>query len=454
MSNTNDLKQLIVDGESVTLEFKSSFDREVIETLTAFANARGGSVLIGVTDSGEVRGIDLGKESLQDWLNRIKLNTTPSLFPDLEEISSEGITVVRISISEHPIKPVSCKGKYFRRMNNSNHQMSITEISDLHLKTFNTSWDYYLDTRHKLEDISLEKVNRFIEKANSIRPYPIDDDPMTVLKKYELVKDEKITHGCWLLFTAKESPVGTIEAGRFSGETVIKDSLTIRTDLISEVDLLLDFIRKHISRGYVITGEAQRRERWDYPLDALREIVVNMVAHRDYMHAGDSIVKIFDERIEFFNPGRLPQGITVENLIAGNYTSAIRNKQIALIFKEVGLVEKYGSGIKRIIKAFNEDGLPMPCFEEFQHGFRVTVFKTPQKTLQKTPQKTPQRESLSDRIIQLIVEEPHITQKEAGERLGISFDTAREYFARLKKSGRLKRVGGRRTGYWQVTDQM
>ncbi|MBW2081434.1 MAG: winged helix-turn-helix transcriptional regulator [Deltaproteobacteria bacterium] len=88
----------------------------------------------------------------------------------------------------------------------------------------------------------------------------------------------------------------------------------------------------------------------------------------------------------------------------------------------------------------------MPRFEEFQHGFRVTVFKTPQKT--------PQKESLSDRILQLVAIEPRITQKEVGERLGISFDTAREYFARLKKNGRLVRVGGRRNGYWKVIDEM
>ena len=135
----------------------------------------------------------------------------------------------------------------------------------------------------------------------------------------------------------------------------------------------------------------------------------------------------------------------IENLISGNYTSSIRNKQIALVFKDAGLVEKYGSGIKRIFQAFEENDLPRPEFEEIQHGFRVTVFKTPHKT--------PQSESLSDRILQLIAQDPHITQKEVGERLGISFDTAREYFARLKKGGRIERFGGRKDGYWGLKDQ-
>ncbi|MCA1795684.1 MAG: hypothetical protein LC660_17770 [Desulfobacteraceae bacterium] len=77
------------------------------------------------------------------------------------------------------------------------------------------------------------------------------------------------------------------------------------------------------------------------------EIIINMIVHRDYMAPGDSIIKIFDESIEFFNPGRLAGGLTAEQLTSGNYISAVRNKQIALIFKEAGLIEKYGSGIKR-----------------------------------------------------------------------------------------------------------
>lgn len=437
----------ISTGESEALEFKTSFDREVIETLTAFSNTGGGTVLVGVADNGEVRGIDLGKESLQDWLNRIKVSTIPSLFPDAEKVSLHGKTLVRLVIAEHPIKPVSCKGKYFRRSKNSNHQMSITEISDLHLKTFNASWDYYKDTQHTIDEISLQKVTSFIAQASTLRAYPIDDAPLTVLTKYELLKGQQITHGCHLLFMDGESPLTNINAGRFASETLIKDNLTICTDLFSEVDLLLEFIRKHINKEYVITGDAQRKERWDYPLSALREIVINMVVHRDYMHAGDSIVKIFDDRIEFFNPGKLSPEMTIQNLISGNYISCIRNKQIALIFKEAGLMEKYGSGIKRILQAFAEYDLPMPLFEEYQHGFKVTVYKTPHKTPHKTPQKLG---SLSDRILELVGEEPDISQKRVGERLGISFDTAREYFAKLKKQGRLVRIGGRKSGYWEV----
>jgi len=108
------------------------------------------------------------------------------------------------------------------------------------------------------------------------------------------------------------------------------------------------------SRGEINKGE----ERWDYPLEALREIVVNMIVHRDYMASSDSMIKIFDDRIEFFNPGCLMEGLSIKQLVRGNYISAIRNKQIASLFKEAGIIEKYGSGIKRILESMRSYGLP------------------------------------------------------------------------------------------------
>jgi ATP-dependent DNA helicase RecG len=99
-----------------------------------------------------------------------------------------------------------------------------------------------------------------------------------------------------------------------------------------------------------------------------------MIIHRDYAHSSDSVIKIFDNRIEFFNPGSLLPPLTIDKLLSGDYASNTRNKQIANLFKEAGLIEKYGSGIKRIKEAFVRDGFVAPRFEVFQHGFKVTVF--------------------------------------------------------------------------------
>ena len=136
----------------------------------------------------------------------------------------------------------------------------------------------------------------------------------------------------------------------------------------------MDFVKKHINKEIVITGNAENEERWQYPLDAIREIVMNMIVHRDYRSAADSVIKIYNDRIEFYNPGDLPDGLTIDKLLSNNYISAPRNKKIADFFKEMGMIEKYGSGIRRIITPFKERGSRLPVFESVQGGWRVTVY--------------------------------------------------------------------------------
>jgi ATP-dependent DNA helicase RecG len=180
-----------------------------------------------------------------------------------------------------------------------------------------------------------------------------------------------------LLFSNNDVLLSTIEAGRFATQTVIKDSITSKDSLIEQVTRIMDFIHKHTNKAYIITGNPKREERWDYPMDAIREIVINMIVHRDYRSANNSTTKVFDERIEFFNPGALLEDLTVEKIKSGNYKSHLRNKQIASIFKELDLIEKYGSGVRRAIETFVAYGLPEPEYEATQGGMAVTVFKKP-----------------------------------------------------------------------------
>ena len=134
------IKKLISLGESETVEFKESFSDGVIISIVAFANKSGGTVFVGVNDKGIVSGINTDKESIQRWLNEIKTKTSPSLFPDIEEIQLNEKKIIRFKVDEFPIKPVSYQGRYYKRVKNSNHQMSLGEISDMYLKTFVTNY--------------------------------------------------------------------------------------------------------------------------------------------------------------------------------------------------------------------------------------------------------------------------------------------------------------------------
>jgi len=369
----SNIQKILQAGESKTVEFKTSFGKEAIETLVAFANSQGGTVYVGINDTPEIIGVTISSESLQQWINQIKSVTSPSVIPDADILKYNEKNIVRLQVPAYPVKPVSTKGKYFTRKHGSNHLMSLPEIANEHLKTINLSWDFATDPNHTLNDISLEKVNHFVKMTNSLRERPITDDPLTVLRKFELTRDHAITFGCFLLFCTEPTLTTTIDAGRFDSETIIKDNITIRGDIFSELEVVLSFIRKHISKRFIITGKAQRNEVWEYPLEAIRELALNMIVHRDYRASADSTIKIFNDRIEFYNPGALPHELSLDDILSGKSPSVPRNKLIASIFKEAGIIEKYGSGIKRVQQAMQDAGALPPVFEIIGDFFKVTL---------------------------------------------------------------------------------
>lgn len=448
-----DLQNIINSGENEKVEFKTSFNKEVIETIVAFSNTQGGQIFVGVGNNKKIIGTQISEESIQKYLNEIKVNTQPQIIPDSEIIEFHNKTIIIIKVPEYPVKPVSYKNKYYKRISNSNHLMSIDEITNEHLKTINSSWDFFPDPNHNISDISIDKVKRFIRKIEKRTENQIKLTPVDFLKKFEFIRNGQITFGAYLLFAKDFSLISDIQVGRFKSNITIIDSLSLNTDILTETEEVIAFIKKHLMVEYVITGEPQRTERFDYPLDAIREIVINMIVHRDYRGSGTSIIKIFDDKIEFYNPGKLFGGITIEDLLSDNYISQTRNKLIAKAFKEIGLIERYGTGIRRIRNICKEYGVIEPVFEEAFDGFKVTLFK--EKSL--TSDVTDVTENVTDItdnrqkiILELITGNNKITTKSIADILKITKRTVLRDIENLKMQNKIKRVGSERGGFWEV----
>lgn len=371
--NKSAIQIWIEAGEGLQTEFKTSFGPEVIESLAAFTNTSGGRVFIGVSDSGAVSGVTTQPESAQQWVNEIKTKTSPSIIPDIEWYEVDGKNIVVLSIQEHPVKPVAVRGKYYKRVGNANHLISTSEVVNMHLRSFNTSWDYQISLQHNLDDISLDKVQKAIDQANAVHKN-ITEDPITFLMKSDLLRNGELTYAAYLLFHKNEAVVANIELGRFQDDITIKDSDRSQSDLLTQTEEVMAFVKKHIHKEIVISGQIQHQEKWQYPPEALREIILNMIIHRDYRSSADSVVKIYDHKIEFYNPGKLPESISIQDLLSNHCTSSPRNKLIADFCKSIGIIEKYGSGIRRILHATQTHGLPQPLFQQITDGFMVTIF--------------------------------------------------------------------------------
>ncbi len=447
---------MIPAAETDKIEFKTAFNEAVIETLVAFSNSKGGSVYIGISDDFKIKGVTIGKESLAHWVNEVKGKTVPQIIAEIETILIDEKTVVVMSVIEYPIKPVCTRGRYFKRIGNSNHLLPLSEVVDMHLQSLNSSWDAFPDPIHSMDDISLDKVQETIE-AMTTNSITIIEKPLAFLSKYNLLRENKLTNAAYLLFKKNETNNTTIELGRFQTEIIIKDSRRSKSDVISQIDQVIDFVKKHINKEVIVTDKAHNVQRWQYPIEAIREIVVNMIVHRNYHLSSDSIVKIFNDKIEFYNPGRLPDTITVEDLLSNHYRSTPRNKLLADFFKDLGLIEKYGSGIHRIINYFKEEQLPAPEFQNIADGFMVTVYSG---SFIELGDKLGDRlgDKLGDRlndnqllIIESLINNPYVSFSQLSSIVGISQTAIENNISKLKEIGLLKRIGPAKGGHWEIT---
>jgi len=368
-----EIKELIKKGESKELEFKESLSsiEEVGESVSAFSNSCYGIILIGVSDSREIKGIQTGRKTIEHLANFIKQNTDNKIYPNItiEKINNKEIIAIEIKKSDE--KPVFFKGNAYARVGNSNHKLSASEIRKLAKESTKSYWDEQVCKEANLDDIDEKKVEWFLKKAKEERELKIEYDVSTreSLMKLRLLKDEKLTNASILLF-GKEPQKFFLQAEakciRFKGNKPTKpyiDFQTMSGNVFDVINGIEDFVLKNIKKAiWLVPGEIERVEKYEYPSEAIREAIVNSVAHRDYEANSKIQVRIFDDYLEIWNPGTLPDGWTIEKL-KQKHESIPKNP---LLFKQlswVKYVEDVGGGILDMINKCREWNLPEPEFE-------------------------------------------------------------------------------------------
>ena len=365
---TADLKQRITQGENATAEFKENFDREVIETAAAFANTNGGVILIGVSDQREIRGITVGKETLRDVSNRISQATEPRVVLEIESVDMEGKSVLLIRIAECRIKPVSVKGVCYRRVGNSNRVMSPQEIAQMHLNTVGQSWDQLSVTRAGIDDIADKKVEWYLTRRETTRNVakPQDMSLTALLRNIDGLSDEETPTHAGILFFGKYPQRffqnAQLRVVRFKGTSVthpVIDRLDCSGALWEMVNAAEEFIRKNIRLLSFRTSKSfQRDDKFEYPLEALREAIINALIHRNYQKHSDVRVFIFDNRVEVINPGTFPEGVSPDAPVHEPV-----NPILSQFMYDVGFIERYGSGIRMMKRLSEEWGNKAPRYE-------------------------------------------------------------------------------------------
>jgi ATP-dependent DNA helicase RecG len=300
------------------------------------------------------------------------------LIPQVEILNYQRKNIVIIKIPEFPIKPLSVKGKCFKRSGSANRIMTPQEIANMYLASASMSWDAFPVQESSMEDIDTDKLKKYVTRVNEAgrRNIPDNESPLETLKKLGLINKDKPSWAAILLFGKDPSrflPQAAIHCGRFKDEVLIIDDLMIRGTVIEQVEEGMDFLRKNLNVKFIMTGKPEREEIWDYPLEALREALINAVCHRDYSISSNTEIRIYNNELIISSPGSLPAGMTIEALYEV-HSSVLRNKGIASIFYDLGLIEQWGSGIGKMRHTCKIMGMPEPVFRE-NHFFKVVFNK-------------------------------------------------------------------------------
>jgi len=365
--------------ESETLEKKSSFAawKEIIISLSAFANKKGGKVIVGLDDQGNPTGLSIGKDTLEEMANKIKMHTDPILYPSINVKTFGPGEIVELEIPESDNKPVFAFEKAYVRVGKANQKLSATEIRDLVKRYTLPDFDQrVLSQDFKTLDLDVNAIHRLNETVFHFGKIP----ERRIIEKLMVLRKGKLTNAGYLCFAKKNDliPSAVIKGARFKGKTMVHflDMKDFKGNLIVAVNEVLDFIQRHISMGVGIGAKPARDEKWDYPLEALREAVVNAIVHRDYTDPGNIQIRIFDDRLEIWSPGLLPKELNIKSLLAEN-RSIPRNRGLAKIFHDIGFIEGWGTGFQRMVEGCAMNGNPKPELKEMTGAFVVKFARRP-----------------------------------------------------------------------------
>jgi ATP-dependent DNA helicase RecG len=449
------LLKLIQERESETLEFKSSNSRinEIVETVAALANGSGGKVVIGISQNSEILGVRIGKDTIEQLANKIRNNTDPQIYPNISVEEIEKRSLILVQVMESMDKPVTAFGKAFKRVGSSTHSMSKNEYERLVVEKHKEKlrFDSAICEGASLDDIDKRKVRWFLKKARKERNFNVDPDiPLKkALKRLKLLRKEGLATVAILLFGKDPQKFflqSEIRCARFKGTESVKpftDMKVFDGNIIDQVDKAISFVLNHIYLAvWLVPGQAAREEKYEYPPEAIREAIVNAICHRDYRSTANIQIRIFDDRIEIWNPGRLPEGWTVEKL-KREHESIPRNRLIAEHFFLIKFIEKWGTGTNDMIQECISWELPEPEFEFTGTSLVVTFWKS------KLTEEYLNSLGLNERqtkAVMYVKEQGKITNKEYQELTKVSKATATRELSDIVEKKILEQSGVRGKG--------
>ncbi len=390
--------------EQQNIEYKQSWHDDYLKWICGFANAQGGIIFIGKDDNGKVVGIRDYKRLMDEIPNKVR--DLMGILVDVNLHDEIGLYYLQIITQPYAV-PISLRGRYYYRSGSTKQELIGTALTDYLLRKGGKTWDEVTELTATLDDIDDDSLKSYITKLRLT-------DENGNIKRAAIVlfgkNPAKFFNNC------------VVKIGRFG-----KDSSDLRFQeaeegniihLLKEVPEQLN--RKFFTRAISFEG-LQRIEKGEYPVAAIREMLLNAVVHRNYLGSSVVQIRMLDNQFNIWNEGELPAGISLDSL-KRQHPSRPRNLLIADVCFKGGYIDAWGSGTLKIINTCKEAGLPDPEIIEQDGGILVTLFKNKYDAAQLKKMRLNVRQAMT--VLILLENKRSITNTEYQELNNISRQTA------------------------------
>ena len=439
-----------------------------LKSVSAFANGRGGKLIFGVKEDNTILGLSDYQEVSENIseIIKTKMDPNPEFDMEIKEIDGKVILILSVFAGKNTPYFVVDGGTRtaYKRIGNQSVPANRIDLFNLSLKGERISYDT-IESKKRLEDVRFKELS--IEYKNRTEKEFEDKD----LKSFGLVNDEgNLTIAGALFADDYQVYQSRVFCTRWNGLTKANGRIDALDDAEFEGNIIyllkasLDFVKRNSKKMWK-KGPVYRKEYPEYPERAVQEALVNALIHRDYSVIGSEVhVDIYDDRLEIYSPGGMYDGTFVQDLNPLNVSSTRRNPIIADVFARMDLMERRGSGLRKIIESYEgEENYKEELKPEFKstESLFTTILKNLNYDTQIVTQSDTQNDTQNDtrnlkpndrrkKIIEVMKEDEKITSLELSNMLYVSVSTIKRDLKILTEEKTIEYVGSAKNGYWKV----
>ena len=479
--------------ENQQVEWKSSWRDDCLRWICGFANAEGGTLIIGRDDRGVAVGVEDAKKLMEDIPNKVR--DVLGIMVDVDLRQEQGKDLIEIRVEPYP-SPISYKGEYHYRSGSTKQELKGAALERFLLMKRGRHWDDAPEPSFTARSCSAAALRLFKQRAREsgrMDRTVLRDGREVVLANLELTERHGLKRAACLLFSDRPEQFVSgawIKIGFFVTDDDLRYQDEVHGNLFAQVEKTLELLHTKYLKAYISYQGLQRRETFLFPDAALREALLNAVVHKDYSSGIPIQISVYDDRIVLWNPGGLPEHWTLKKLL-GKHPSCPFNPLLANAFFRAGYIESWGRGIEKIHRECREHGIEPPVYDFDMAGLMLTFRADPAHlqvaaldqgsgttpittpitgpiTAQETG--TPVKTSVETvktsvetartsvetsvktpaRVVELLRANPQMTLAEVAKAIGKTLRTVERTTAKLVDEGRLRYVGPRKGGHWET----